>query len=122
MVGLMLDGKINTMPAHRLQWMRLNGKPAEGMDICHRCDNRGCINPAHLFEGTPRDNIRDMISKGRDVRLRGEDHSHTTLTTAQVIAIRADPRKGPAIAADYGVSTTTIRNIKRGATWGHVGK
>lgn len=64
-VGLMLDGKINTMPAHRLQWMHLKGRPADGYDICHHCDNRCCINPDHLFEGTPGDNIRDCVAKGR---------------------------------------------------------
>jgi hypothetical protein len=64
-VCLMIDGKPNTMPAPRLQWMRLRGKPREGHDICHSCDNPACINPDHLREGTPRDNIHDMIAKGR---------------------------------------------------------
>lgn len=65
MVCVMIDGKANTMPAHRLQWCRLKGKPTPGMDTCHTCDNRACINIDHLFEGTPKDNIHDMIRKGR---------------------------------------------------------
>lgn len=65
LVCLMLDGKPNTMPASRLQWMRLKGKPADGMDILHTCDYPPCINIEHLFEGTPLDNIRDMMAKGR---------------------------------------------------------
>lgn len=64
-ICLMIDGKPNTMPAPRLQWMHLRGKPAEGKDICHTCDNPGCINPGHLWEGTPKQNIHDMIAKGR---------------------------------------------------------
>lgn len=64
-VCLMIDGKPNTMPAPRLQWMRLKGKPKDGHDICHTCDNPACINPDHLWEGTPKDNIHDMIAKGR---------------------------------------------------------
>lgn len=64
-VCLMLDGKPNTMPAPRLQWMRCKGKPGDGMDVCHACDNPPCINPEHLFGGTPLTNIRDMIAKGR---------------------------------------------------------
>jgi hypothetical protein len=65
LVCLMLDGVPNTMPASRLQWMRLKGKPGDGMDILHTCDNPPCINIDHLFEGTPRDNIHDMMAKGR---------------------------------------------------------
>lgn len=65
LVCLMLDGVPNTMPAHRLQWMRLKGKPGDGMDTLHECDNPPCINIDHLFEGTPKDNIHDMIRKGR---------------------------------------------------------
>ena len=64
-VCLMLDGKPNTMPAPRLQWMRLRGKIPEGIDVCHRCDNRACINIECLFLGTPRDNMHDMMAKGR---------------------------------------------------------
>lgn len=64
-VCLMIDGKPNTMPAHRLQWCRQKGKPGDGMDTLHECDYRPCINIDHLFEGTPADNIHDMMAKGR---------------------------------------------------------
>lgn len=65
MVCVMLDGKRNTMPAHRLQWMRLKGKIPDGLDACHACDFRACGNIEHLFLGTPLENIHDMIAKGR---------------------------------------------------------
>lgn len=51
--------------AHRYSWFLANGPIPTGMYVLHTCDDRACVNPAHLFIGTQRDNIRDMIAKGR---------------------------------------------------------
>jgi len=57
------DGKL--WAVHRLVWFLERGKIPEGIEVCHRCDNRPCGNFDHLFIGTDQDNTDDMIAKGR---------------------------------------------------------
>ena len=67
-----LDGR--NVPAHRLSYAMANNTPIppRDMDVCHTCDNRSCVNPAHLFLGSRQDNVDDMVAKRRHFR-----HSQT---------------------------------------------
>jgi len=108
--------------AHRVAWKLFRGKVAPGLAVCHRCDVRACVNPAHLFLGTPAENARDMRAKRRD--RRGEKHGSAKLKHAQVRRIKTmlaeDRMYMSEIAREFGVSETTIRAIKTGRTWREV--
>lgn len=98
--------------AHRLLYAATQGIPIpEGMLVCHKCDNRRCCNPAHLFLGTPLDNMLDMMGKGRHVS------GKAILTPDQVRAIRIDPRHQHVIAREYGISQAAVSDVKCRNTW-----
>lgn len=89
--------------------------------ICHKCDNRSCINPQHLFVGTTADNSADMVKKGRS--LRGEANPHSKLTTKDISVIRSRLASGESqqrIADDYGIAQTLVSHIKVRRAWKHV--
>jgi len=65
-----LDGK--TLYVHRVVWEALHGEIPKGMKILHHCDNPSCVNPAHLFQGTQKDNMQDMLAKGRGNKASGD--------------------------------------------------
>lgn len=94
-------------------------RPSPPNDHClHSCDNRACVNPRHLRWGSPADNHSDAVS--RDRVPKGEGHWNAKLTKADIRAIRQDARTGCKLAAVYGISPTTVSQIRAHKSWTHV--
>ena len=114
---LTYNGK--NISAHRLAWILCNGSIPTGMHVLHKCDNPPCCNPSHLFLGTQIDNIKDMVSKGRQGR---STYGARKLTVDQVKSIKhqlgfvTQKRLGEI----YGVTQAAIARISTGKNWSWV--
>jgi hypothetical protein len=107
---------------HRVMWAIYHGAIPEGFSVLHHCDNRKCINPAHLFLGTAQDNVDDMDNKGRRVSapMRGERHPRHKLSLSEVRAIRELSAKGHSrteLAEMFCISYPTISRIVTNRGW-----
>jgi hypothetical protein len=121
-----------TTTTHRVAWMLSFGPIPNGLHVLHKCDNRLCVNPHHLFLGTQADNARDMWAKGRGSNpprhgkggiRRGADSTSAKLTEAAVRDIRARYASGTPqahLAREYGIRQTTISMIVLRHTWKHL--
>lgn len=107
--------------AHRIAYELCRGPIPAGLLVCHSCDNPACNNPNHLWAGTPADNMRDMVAKGRSAR--GVRNGRALLTEDQVRQIREHVAAGSSpgsVAMLYGVSRWTVREIAARRHWAHV--
>ncbi len=101
--------------AHRVAFEFSVGPIPDGLSVLHTCDNPACVNPAHLYCGTQKQNAADMVSRGRSTL--AERNAQCKLTREQVIAIREARRQGTPgqqLAEEYGVMRTTIYDIASG--------
>lgn len=125
--------------AHRVAYVLAYGLVPEGLSVLHSCDNPGCCNYAHLRAGTPADNMRDKVERGRargaageangmqtrpEQRSAGSRNGAAKLTEADVLRIRERRAAGATVyelAKDFGLSHPTVSNICTRKTWKHVG-
>lgn len=120
-----------TARAHRFSYEQQYGPIPTGLLALHKCDNRLCVNPNHLFLGTQTDNMQDMILKGRrpcsrlseKSQPRGERHGGSKLKAADVLEIRRRRNSGERciyLAEEFGVSRRQIRSIANRESWSHI--
>jgi hypothetical protein len=104
-----------TTTAHRAAWILNHGIYEKGLEVCHKCDNRPCVNLRHLFLGTHRENMQDCADKGRH-----HGGPQPTLTADQVREIRSIHRPGvkgfgcAVLARRYGIHESTMTRILKG--------
>jgi hypothetical protein len=104
-----------TEVAARVSWQIYRGEIPRGMQVLHQCDNPLCVNPDHLFLGNHADNMADMKAKRRSTF--GERSAKAVLTANDVRFIRECDAPHTLMAKQFGVSYTTIFNIRAGKAW-----
>lgn len=106
---------------HRFAWEMFYGPIPRGLWVLHRCDNKVCVNPLHLFLGTAKDNVADMYSKGRQFRPDGEAHGMNKITEDQAREIIKLYRSGnylqKEIAAMFGITQAHVSRFHRFSGW-----
>jgi len=117
--------------AHRVSFMLVRGDIPFGLQVLHKCDNRRCVNPDHLFLGTQLDNMRDMIAKGRAATgtalnhppQTGESNHFAKLTEDAVREFKARVALGErrsCVARALGITRANAWAIVHGKSWAHV--
>jgi len=108
---------------HRASWTIFNGNIPEDSFVLHKCDNKRCSNPDHLFLGTLKDNTQDKLTKGRANLPVGESHKNSKLTIEKVKKIKELLSLGVTMSRlekDFNISNGALKAIKNGRTWKHV--
>lgn len=118
-------GVMKALKAHRISYFLNRGEIPKGLSVLHKCDNRKCVNPSHLFLGTNADNVRDRHQKGRTShksRNVGESHGRSKLTDEQVIEIRKRWNRGEKqrrMEEEFGLKRGSLWPVVHGVNYNH---
>lgn len=104
-----------TVSAHRLSYRVFKAEISDGMIVAHKCDNRLCVNPDHLWLATHKENSNDMVKKGRSAN--GEKCGKRKLTEEQIDFIKSSNLSHRQLGVMFNVSHANIGYIKRNKTW-----
>lgn len=108
-IGIWRHNKTKTYRAHIIAWELVNGREVPiGMYVCHTCDNRKCVNPVHLFLGSPQDNVDDMLTKKR--------HWHK-VTDQDIDVIMLTDIPSREVAEMIGLSYSAVRKYRIAHDW-----
>jgi hypothetical protein len=109
--------------AHRISYAVHKGKIKDGAVICHKCDVPGCVNPDHLFLGTQKDNVHDMIRKGRakfPIVNKGEASHLAKVSADTVLKIRASNLSNVEASEFFGLPYHLVYQIRKRISWKHI--
>lgn len=121
-IGSRTDSTRKNVSAHRLAYTLTHGPIVDDLHVLHKCDNKACVNPEHLYVGTHFDNMRDVWKRGRKTSLgvSGEKNPFSVLTELQVREIKTSAASGAALAVKFSVSPSAVSCIRAGRTWRHI--
>jgi len=106
--------------AHIASYEAFVGRKFPDKQINHKCHNRSCCNPEHLYEGTQKENVQDMKNANRSNYLRGEADGNSKITEDVAMKIYASIGIARHIASRYGVSISLVYAIKHKKIWKHI--
>lgn len=117
-----VNGRSPRVLAHRFSWELHRGPIAAGLCVCHRCDNRLCVNPDHLFLGTVQENNADMLAKGRHAHgERAPSARFTDADVAEMLRRYLGGERQKSIAASFGTVASVVSHaMRRRARAGHL--